>query len=62
VLETIAIFGMNLGLLLGKPNIYLLIVTAGAATGLAYLLIYLPSQRLKEIEAYRNRQKHLIKL
>jgi hypothetical protein len=62
VLETIAIFGMNLGLLLGKTNIYLLIVTAGAAAGLAYLLIYLPSQRLKEIEAYRQRQKHLIKL
>jgi serine/threonine protein kinase len=62
VLETIAIFGMNLGILLEKPNIYLLIVTLGSAAGLAYLLIYLPSQRLKEIEAYRNRQKHLIKL
>jgi serine/threonine protein kinase len=62
VLETIAIFGMNLGILLGKPNLYLLIVTLVAAAGLVYLLVYLPSQQLKEIAAYRQRQKHLIKL
>jgi serine/threonine protein kinase len=62
VLETISIFGMNLGVLVGKPNLYLLIVTLASAVSLAYLLIYLPSQRLKEIEAYRGRQKHLIKL
>ncbi len=62
VLETIAIFGMNLGVLLVKPNSYLLFITIGSAAGLAYLLIYLPSQRLKEIDAYRQRQKHLIKL
>lgn len=62
MLETISIFGMNLGILLGKLNLYLLVVIFGSAAALAYLLIYLPSQRLKEIDAYRHRQKHLIKL
>jgi serine/threonine protein kinase len=62
VLETIAIFGLDLGVWLGKDNTYLMLITLGSAVGLAYLLLYLPSQQFKEIEIYRRRQKQLIKL
>ncbi|WP_310489118.1 serine/threonine-protein kinase [Chamaesiphon sp. VAR_69_metabat_338] len=62
VLETIAIFGLDLGVWLGKANTYLMLITLGAAAGLAYLLLYLPSRQFKQIEIYRQRQKQLIKL
>jgi serine/threonine protein kinase len=62
VFEIIAIFGMNLGVLLDRPNLFSIFTTIGSAAGLAYILLYLPSQRLKQIDAYRQRQKHLIKL
>jgi hypothetical protein len=62
VLETIAIFGLNLGVWLGKTNAYLMLVTLGSAAGLAYLLLYLPSRQFRQIEIYRQRQKQLIKL
>jgi serine/threonine protein kinase len=62
VLEIITIFGINLGALLERPNLFPILVTLGSFGALVYLLLYLPSQRLKEIQAYRQRQKHLIKL
>jgi serine/threonine protein kinase len=62
VFEIIAIFGLNLGVLLDRPNSYLILFTLGAAVALAYLLLYIPSQRYKEIAAYRQRQKYSIKL
>lgn len=62
VLETITIFGINLGILLERLNLYAILITLGSASVLCYLLLYLPAQRLKEIQTYRQRQKNLIKL
>jgi serine/threonine protein kinase len=62
VLELIALFGINFSVSIGKPNLYVTIVSLASAAGLAYLLFYLPSQRFKQIAAYRQREKHLIKL
>jgi serine/threonine protein kinase len=62
VLEIIAIFGLNLGVLLKTMNLYLTIVTLGSAVALAYLLLYVPSQRFKQMANYRQLQKQLIKL
>jgi hypothetical protein len=62
VLETIAIFGMSLGILHKGMSLFALFSIVGSSIGLAYFLIYLPSQQFKEIAAYRQRQKNLIKL
>jgi serine/threonine protein kinase len=62
LLEMMAIFGINFGVWIEKPNVYLTMLTLGSAAVLAYLLLYLPSQRFKHIAAYRQREKHLIKL
>jgi serine/threonine protein kinase len=61
--ETIAIFGVNLGACWSKVNnIYLVLAILGASSLLFYMLFYLPSRYIKKIAAYRQREKHLIKL
>jgi serine/threonine protein kinase len=62
IFEIIAIFGLSLGVLLDRPNGFLLIFILGLALSVAYLLLYLPSRHLKQVEVYRQREKYLIKL
>jgi serine/threonine protein kinase len=62
VSEIIAIFGLTLGVMLDRPNGFLLLATLGLALSIAYLLLYVPSLYLKKVAAYRQKEKYLIKL
>ncbi|WP_310482029.1 serine/threonine-protein kinase [Chamaesiphon sp. VAR_48_metabat_403] len=62
VFEIIALFGLSLGVLLYRLDGFLLIFVLGLALSIAYLLLYLPSRHLKQVEVYRQREKYLIKL
>ncbi len=62
VFEIIAIFGFNLGVMVDRPNGFLLLATLGLAAAIVYLLLYVPSLYLKKVTAYRQREKYLIKL
>ncbi|WP_295613929.1 serine/threonine-protein kinase [Chamaesiphon sp. GL140_3_metabinner_50] len=62
VFEIIAIFGFNLGVMLDRPNGFLLLIALVLAVAIAYLLLYVPSLYLKKVAAYRNKEKYLIKL
>ena len=62
VLETIAIFGMTLGICLSHGTALSLIFLVVSSAILSYLLLYLPSKSQQLRKNYRQREKHLIKL
>jgi hypothetical protein len=62
LLGIIPFLGISLGIFIIHPNLFLFMVISGTIARLAYVMLYLPSASIKQMKAYRQREKYLIKL